>query len=57
MKKETVKERMNRQKRRIARQVQKEQENGTTEAAKARFYKKPYYMRWDRCGNNLGGRE
>ncbi len=57
MKKETVKELMNSQKRRIARQVQKEQENGTTEAAKARFYKKPYYMRWDRCGNNLGGRE
>ena len=35
----------------------KEQENAATEDAKAIFKQKPYYLRPDRCGNDLGGRE
>ncbi len=47
------------QKRRLAIQRQKGQENSTTEDARARFRRKPYmgmYMKQDRCGNDLGGR-
>lgn len=44
------------QKKRLAIQRQKEQENSTTEDAWANFRKKPYYMYQDRCGNDLGGR-
>lgn len=51
-----VRELMNDQKRRFIRQKQKEQENSTTESAKANFRRKPYHMRQGRCGNDLGGR-
>lgn len=56
MKKITAGDLMDGQKRRFLRQKQKEQENSTTEDAKAAFRRKPYYMKQDRCGNELGGR-
>ena len=56
MKKEAVRKLMDDQRKRFARQKQKEQENSTTEDARARFRRKPYYMYQDRCGNDLGGR-
>ncbi len=39
---------------------QKEQEENMSETARQIFKEKPYYMRYmkqDRCGNSLGGRE
>lgn len=56
MEKAAVRELMNEQKRRLIRQKQKEQENSATEDARAVFRRKPYYMRQDCCGNDLGGR-
>lgn len=59
MRKVTASDPADSQKRRIAIQGQKEQENSTTEDARARFRRKPYmgmYMKQDRCGNDLGGR-
>lgn len=56
MKKKAARELMNDQRKRFIRQKQKEQENSTTEDARAVFRRKPYYMRQDRCGNDLGGR-
>ncbi len=56
MRKITASDLADSQKRRIAIQGQKEQENSTAEDARARFRRKPYYMYQDRCGNDLGGR-
>lgn len=56
MKKEAVRKLMDDQRKRFARQKQKEQENSTTEDAKAVFRRRPYYMRQDCGGNDLGGR-
>lgn len=55
----TAKELLNDQKKRFFRAKQKEQDNSTTEDAKANFRRKPYmgmYRRQDQCGNDLGGR-
>lgn len=56
MRKITASDLADSQKRRLAIQRQKEQENSTTEDARARFRRNPYYMYQDRCGNDLGGR-
>lgn len=56
MRKITARDLMNEQRKRLLRQKQKEQENSVTENAKAVFRQKPYYMKQDRCGNELGGR-
>ncbi len=47
---------MDEQRKRFIRQGQKEQENSTTEDARAVFRRMPYHMRQDCCGNDLGGR-
>lgn len=57
MKNKAVRNLMNDQKRRFVIWKRKEQENSVTEDAKAAFRRKPYHMRRDRCGNDLGGRE
>lgn len=56
MRKITASDLVKEQRRRFQQQKQKEQENSVTENAKAVFHRKPYYMRQDRCGNDLGGR-
>ena len=56
MRKITASDLVKEQRRRFQQQKQKEQENSVTEDAKAVFRQKPYYMKQDRCGNELGGR-
>ncbi len=55
----TAKDLMNDQRKRYIRLKWKEQDNSTTEDAKANFRRVPYmgmYRRQNRCGNDPGGR-
>ncbi len=45
---------MDEQRKRFIRQKQKEQENSTTEDARAVFRRMPYHMRQDCCGKEGG---
>ncbi|MDE5696759.1 MAG: hypothetical protein K2I96_04990 [Lachnospiraceae bacterium] len=59
MKKVTAKDLLNDQKKRFWHLRQKEEDNRTTENAKANFRRAPYmglYRKQDQCGNDLGGR-
>lgn len=52
--KKTVRKLMDEQRKRFIRQKQKEQENSTTEDARAVFRRMPYHMRQDCCGKEGG---
>ena len=52
--KKTVRKLMDEQRKRFMRQKQKEQENSTTEDARAVFRRMPYHMRQDCCGKEGG---